>query len=419
LRTPSYQEYDNLNQIKELGSIKMLNFLKHTSFQTLLSIVIVFLAGDYFSLEVARSFYTISIILKDILLAFLPVAVFAFIASSLMQFKKQSVLVVFLVLIIEAISNAFVSTLGYGYSFILNQSHTLPILGTDGQSLESYFSFYSWYSSFWRVEYGVIAGALLGITQTIFPLQIVQTLLLKLRQGANFFLSKMFVPILPIFVFGLFLSLYRSGLLQSLLQNGGKIFFYLVVGLLGYLLFILLVAAKGNIFRAWAYLKNILPAGLVAATSMSSLATMPLTIEVTRKNLNHPSLADMLIPATTNIQQVGDCFVNIFLACGILLLAGQGLPSPSVFFTFLWVYVLARYSTAAVIGGAIFITLPLYQSYLGFNQEMSAMLIALNIVLDPLVTSSNVLGNSILCIIYEKIMAAFSSIRQNLLEHNI
>jgi Na+/H+-dicarboxylate symporter len=292
-------------------------------------------------------------------------------------------------------------------------------LGTDGQSLESYFSFYSWYSSFWRVEYGVIAGALLGITQTIFPLQIVQTLLLKLRQGANFFLSKMFVPILPIFVFGLFLSLYRSGLLQSLLQNGGKIFFYLVVGLLGYLLFILLVAAKGNIFRAWAYLKNILPAGLVAATSMSSLATMPLTIEVTRKNLNHPSLADMLIPATTNIQQVGDCFVNIFLACGILLLAGQGLPSPSVFFTFLWVYVLARYSTAAVIGGAIFITLPLYQSYLGFNQEMSAMLIALNIVLDPLVTSSNVLGNSILCIIYEKIMAAFSSIRQNLLEHNI
>jgi Na+/H+-dicarboxylate symporter len=63
---------------------------------------------------------------------------------------------------------------------------------------------------------------------------------------------------------------------------------------------------------------------------------------------------------------------------------------------------LARFLTAAVIGGSIFIMLPIYETYLGFNNEMIAIILALNVVLDPIVTSSNVLANGALCRVFER-----------------
>ena len=67
------------------------------------------------------------------------------------------------------------------------------------------------------------------------------------------------------------------------------------------------------------------------------------------------------------------------------------------------VFVLARFATAAVLGGAIFIMLPIYESYLNFTPEMIAIILALNVFLDPLITSTNVIANGALCRVFEKV----------------
>ena len=46
--------------------------------------------------------------------------------------------------------------------------------------------------------------------------------------------------------------------------------------------------------------------------------------------------------------------------------------------------------------------LPIYEAYLGFTPEMIAIILAFNVILDPLVTSSNVLANGALCRIFER-----------------
>ena len=71
--------------------------------------------------------------------------------------------------------------------------------------------------------------------------------------------------------------------------------------------------------------------------------------------------------------------------------------------SFSLVFVLARFATAAVIGGAIFIMLPIYEAYLGFNAEMIAIILAFNVILDPVITASNVVANGALCQIFEKV----------------
>ena len=46
--------------------------------------------------------------------------------------------------------------------------------------------------------------------------------------------------------------------------------------------------------------------------------------------------------------------------------------------------------------------IPVYEAYLGFNPEMIAMILAFNIILDPLITCSNVVANGALCRVFEK-----------------
>jgi Na+/H+-dicarboxylate symporter len=46
--------------------------------------------------------------------------------------------------------------------------------------------------------------------------------------------------------------------------------------------------------------------------------------------------------------------------------------------------------------------IPIYEHYLHFTPEMIAILLAFNVLLDPIVTCTNVIGNGALCTLFEK-----------------
>ncbi|MGV2432005.1 MAG UNVERIFIED_CONTAM: hypothetical protein LVQ98_00985 [Rickettsiaceae bacterium] len=62
-----------------------------------------------------------------------------------------------------------------------------------------------------------------------------------------------------------------------------------------------------------------------------------------------------------------------------------------------------------MIGGAIFIMIPIYQHYLSFSDEMLAIILAFNVILDPIVTSSNVIANGGLAKVFENIWRLFTN----------
>jgi Na+/H+-dicarboxylate symporter len=70
---------------------------------------------------------------------------------------------------------------------------------------------------------------------------------------------------------------------------------------------------------------------------------------------------------------------------------------------FALVFVAARFAIAAVVGGGIFLLLPIYQHYLNFTDEMLAIILAFNVILDPIITSSNVMANGGLSKIFESV----------------
>ena len=118
--------------------------------------------------------------------------------------------------------------------------------------------------------------------------------------------------------------------------------------------------------------------------------------------MKNPKLAEAIIPATTNIQQIGDCIANTFLCFVIYKHFNGHAPDVGVWMTFSVAFVIARFATAAVLGGAIFIMLPIYETYLNFSPEMIAIILAFNVMLDPIITSTNVIANGALCSVFER-----------------
>ena len=71
-----------------------------------------------------------------------------------------------------------------------------------------------------------------------------------------------------------------------------------------------------------------IPAGISGFSTMSSAASMPLTVIGAENNAKNKELVACVIPATVNIHLVGDCFAIPVFAYAIL--KTFGMPEPSL-----------------------------------------------------------------------------------------
>ena len=136
-----------------------------------------------------------------------------------------------------------------------------------------------------------------------------------------------------------------------------------------------------------------MPAALAGFGSMSSVASMPLTILGAEKSSKNGDIAKSTIPVTVNVHLIGDCFAIPIFAFAIMKSFGMPFPDFSVYLIFATYFVLAKFSVAAVPGGGILVMIPILETYLGFKSEMLSLITALYILFDPITRAANILGN--------------------------
>jgi Na+/H+-dicarboxylate symporter len=204
---------------------------------------------------------------------------------------------------------------------------------------------------------------------------------------------KVLTCLIPLFISGFVMKLIHDAVLKNIVQNYLLIFLLVGLSLLGYISFIYLAANRLNFPRAWAQIKNMLPASLAGFSSMSSAAAMPLTIMGCEKNAPQSPLARLAIPVTVNTHLMGDCFAIPIFAFAVMKNFGASEPAFLTYLGFACFFVLAKFSVAAIPGGGILVMLPVLENQLGFTQEMSLLITALYILFDPVITCANVSGN--------------------------
>ena len=210
------------------------------------------------------------------------------------------------------------------------------------------------------------------------------------------------IPLLPIYIFGIFLNMTYVGQVFVILTVFIKIIGIIFLIHIGILLLQFCIAgglARKNPFRL---LWTMLPAYFTALGTQSSAATIPVTLEQTRKNGVSEDIAGFTIPLCATIHMSGSTLKIV--ACALALMIMKGMPYDfGMFMGFICMLAITMVAAPGVPGGAIMAALGVLQSMLGFDQEAQALMIALYIAMDSFGTACNVTGDGAIAIIIDRI----------------
>ncbi len=216
-------------------------------------------------------------------------------------------------------------------------------------------------------------------------------------------ISVVILPLLPIYIFGIFLNMTHSGQVFTILMV-----FIKIIGIIFLLHIFLLIFQYGlaalfvhkNPFKL---LVRMLPAYFTALGTQSSAATIPVTLAQTIKNGVSSDIAGFVIPLCATIHLSGSTLKIV--ACALALMIMQGMPHDfSLFAGFIFMLGITMVAAPGVPGGAIMASLGILQSMLGFDESAQALMIALYIAMDSFGTACNVTGDGAIALIIDKVM---------------
>lgn len=137
-------------------------------------------------------------------------------------------------------------------------------------------------------------------------------------------ISAVILPLLPLYIFGIFLNMTHSGQVYAILMVFIKIIgviFLLHIFLLVFQYSIAALFVRKNPFRL---LGRMMPAYFTALGTQSSAATIPVTLEQTKKNGVSADIAGFVIPLCATIHLSGSTLKIV--ACALALMMMQGMP---------------------------------------------------------------------------------------------
>ncbi|MBA3988401.1 dicarboxylate/amino acid:cation symporter [Aliidiomarina maris] len=216
-------------------------------------------------------------------------------------------------------------------------------------------------------------------------------------------LTKVIIPLLPIYIAGVFADLALSGTVFSTLQTFGVILLLAVAMHWLWLTIMFVVTGLATGQSPIALLKNMLPAYFTALGTMSSAATIPVTLQATRSNGVSKRIADFTIPLCATTHLSGS--IITITTCAIAVMAmreGLSIPAFTEVLPFILMLGVVMLAAPGVPGGAVMSALGLLTSMLGFGEAAVALMIALYMAQDSLGTACNVTGDGAISLWVDK-----------------
>lgn len=398
-----------MHQTKRISKYIIQRLSKNILLQLLLLFLVALKCGAAFPLVLKSCLYSTSLSLQAILNMALPWIVFSCIYNCMLEQKGKAIGFVLTLFLAVAISNACSASFGYliglwatksqGHLFTVQQTLSLETLKPHAWVLNSFFTLDN--------RYPLTLGLLLGLWFAFFPKAEAEQAGSFMAKVTRLFLKKFFIPLLPLFTFGYMIKMQHDGILEQIANRYLPVFLLIFVAILIYSGLLLAIAAALKP-RTWLrFNRHLLPATIMGFSSMSSLASMPLTLDATDKNTQgkHGHVKDMaqaIVPMTVNIHLVGNSIASMILIMVLLLTFEKPTLNVWGFTQFLLSFLQAKFAVAAIPAGGIVIILPILKSHLFFTTEMQALITSLYILLDPVITAGNILGNGAFALIVPK-----------------
>ena len=366
-----------------------------------------FLLGDVVPYEIRSLCYALSLSIKEVLVFILPWLVYSILFHSTSNLHganavKTTLLLMVMVLVSNTTSVGISHLLGiYVVNDIVQQELVTDAINT-GALVPAYNTFVlpQLISCTAAMGLGFLSGIVLPRT---FGNSRVQVISRRLYSTSVFALEKAFAPVLPLFIVGFTFKIHSDGALD-VLKNNYQIMLCTLIPACAYVLLLYFLGSGFSIKKTLVSVRRMLPAALTGFATMSSLLAMPLTLAAVKKNTGNANVADIAVPGSVNIHLVGDCFFTVVL---LLLVASAfgttELITASDYAHFLLYVVLMKFAEAAVAGTGLLLMFPTMEQYLHFTPVMLSFSTTLYILMDPVITVVNIMGNGAFSAIFIKI----------------
>lgn len=367
-------------------------------------------AGLIFPDWLSRIFTTFDSIFSNLLGFIIPLLILGFVAPAIADIGRKAGAMLGVTVLI-----AYLMTFGAGMTSYFTASSVFPALIGDAKfpaeasasanALAPYFTITM--EPLMTVMSSLVLAFVLGFCCAVLPDRTItlKNLLCDFRNVIQLIITRLIVPLLPLYIFGIFLDMTAAGKVGPILMTFVKIIaviFVLHVGILILQYCIAALFSRKNPFRS---LWTMMPAYATALGTQSSAATIPVTLERTIRMGVRPDVAGFVIPLCATIHMSGSTLKIV--ACAVALMIVHGMPFDTVMFaSFVAMLGVTIVAAPGVPGGAIMASLGLLSSILGFSEADNAMMIALYIAMDSFGTACNITGDGAIAQIINRLFPA-------------
>jgi Na+/H+-dicarboxylate symporter len=349
--------------------------------------------GGGFLEFLVRLLATLEAILGSFIFFMIPFIILFFIASGISQINQGSGKVVGATLGI-----AYVSTIGAGLLAYFVATLVMPAI-TDGGSVpdegsapEPFFEFDI--PPVMDILTALVLAFALGIVITLTKTDTMRKWVNDGKVVTEYIIEKVIIRILPFYIAGVFSGMASEGTVFDTLAVFGLVL--LVAVILHWVWLTVQYTIAGSMLKRnpFVMLKNMLPAYFTALGTMSSAATIPVTLKQTKENGIRNRIADFVIPLGATIHLSGSTITIVSCSIAVMtVLPGYEVPGFAAMFGTILLLGVVMIAAPGVPGGAIMAASGVLVSNLGFSEAAVAFMIALYMAQDSFGTATNITGD--------------------------
>lgn len=248
----------------------------------------------------------------------------------------------------------------------------------------------------------VLASVIFGVALLVMKKTQTKPFLdvLKTIQGASLVIIEFIMKFAPIAVFGLIARVMIENGLEVIGDLGFYMFTFLIIllGILGFYALVLTFYSKRNVLD---FAKAIREPFVIAFSTSSSSATMPITLKAAEENLKiNPTVSRMVIPVGATVNLDGTAAYQSIVIIFLAQLAGIQLDLSQIVLL-VSLSVAASIGAPGVPGGSLAILITILANF-GIPPELFALILAVDRPLDMARTSVNVTGDLVTTTVMQK-----------------
>ena len=378
----------------------MKKILKSLPFQLLLGVIIGIVLGLISNEAVMNVIVTIKFVLGELINFCVPLIVIGFIAPSITKLGKNASRILGVAVLLAYVSSvlAALGSMAAGYGLI---PHLSIVSEVDGLKELPEIVFQLEIPQIMSVMSALAFSILIGLAATWTKADTVIRLLDEFQQIVLMIVSKIVIPILPVFIALTFWSLSYEGTITKQLPVFLKV---VLIVMIGHFIWMTVLYTVGGIYSGnnpWKVVKHYGPAYITAVGTMSSAATLAVALKCARKS--EPVLRDDMvsfgIPLFANIHLCGSVLTEVFFVMTVSQILYGKLPSVGTMILFCALLGVFAIGAPGVPGGTVMASLGLITGVLGFDATGTALMLTIFALQDSFGTACNVTGDGALTMI--------------------